>query len=147
MLWVYFQIRPCIAKQLSFLSRVRLACHHSQNNVCWKLVIATLLFIKLGSWLPGYKSPWSARSRLGFRPIFLKRNEIYFSAKFQLSLLQLLLIGLLHQNGRPWDWDFNHTRLSSRTWNSEILPIQCLYSKLRQSYAPFWQEVTTVIVA
>ena len=76
MLWVYVQIRPCIAKHLSFLSCVRLGCYHFQNNVCWKLV--TLLFIKLGNWLPGYKSPQSARSRLGFRPILLKRNEIYF---------------------------------------------------------------------
>ena len=74
MLWVYFQIRPCIAKHLSFLSRVRLGCHHFQNNVCWKLL--TWLFIKVGNWLHGYKSPWSARSRLGFRPILLKRNEI-----------------------------------------------------------------------
>ena len=144
MLWVYFQIRPCIAKPLSFLSRARLGCHRSQNNVCWKLV--TLLFIKLDNWLPGYKSPWSARSRLGFRPILLKEMRFILSTKFQLSVLQLLLIGL-YQNGRPRDWDFNHTRLRSRTWNSEILPIQCLYSKLRQSYVPFWQEVITVIVA
>ena len=28
MLWVYFQIRPCIAKHLSFLNRVRLESHH-----------------------------------------------------------------------------------------------------------------------
>ena len=49
MLWVYFQIRPCIAKHLSFLSHVRLGCHHSQNNDCWKLVTATLLFTKLGN--------------------------------------------------------------------------------------------------
>ena len=28
MLWVYFQIRSCIAKHLSFLSRVRLGYHH-----------------------------------------------------------------------------------------------------------------------
>ena len=33
-----------------------------------EVVTATSLFIKLGSWLPGYKSPRSARSRLGFRP-------------------------------------------------------------------------------
>ena len=78
MLWAYFQIRFCVAKHLSFLSHVRLGCHHSQNNICWKLVTATLLFIKLGNWLPGYKSPQSAKSRLGFRPILLKRNEIYF---------------------------------------------------------------------
>ena len=51
---------------------------HSQNNVCWKLVTAALLFIKLGNWLPGYKSPQSARSRLDLRPFLLKRNEIYF---------------------------------------------------------------------
>ena len=42
------------------------------------LFFSTLLFIKLGNWLPGYKSLRSARSRLGFRPILLKRNEIYF---------------------------------------------------------------------
>ena len=78
MLWVYFQIRPRIAKHLSFLSRVRLGCHHFQNNVCWKLVTLLFFFIKLGNWLHGYKSPWSAMSRLGFRPILLKRNEIYF---------------------------------------------------------------------
>ena len=54
---------------------------------------------------------------------------------------------MLQQNGRPRDWDFNNTRLRSGTWNSEILPCQCLFSKLRQSYAPFWQEVITVIVA
>ena len=82
MLWVYFQIRPCIAKHLSFLSHVRLAFHHSLNNVYWKLVTTTLLFIKLDNWLPGYKLPWSARSRLGFRPILLekkkKKREIYF---------------------------------------------------------------------
>ena len=77
--WVKFQIRRCIAKHLRFLSRVRLRCHHSQNNVRWKLVTYTLLFIKLGNWPPGYKSPQSARSRLGFRPILLKRNEIYFA--------------------------------------------------------------------
>ena len=54
---------------------------------------------------------------------------------------------MLQQNGRPRDWDINHTRVRSRTWNSGILPIQCLFSKLRQSYVPFWQEVITVIVA
>ena len=54
---------------------------------------------------------------------------------------------MLQQNGRPRDWDFNHTRLRSKTWNSGMLPIQCLFSKLRWSYAPFWQKVITVIVA
>ena len=146
MLWMSFQIRPCIAKHLSFLSCVRRGCHHSQNNVCWKLV--TLFFIKLGNWLPGYKSPWSARSGLGFRSILLKRNEIYFVTKFQLSLLQLLLMGSVTPKWQTKGLKFcNHTRLRSRTWNSEILPIQCLYSKLRQPYTPFWQEVITVTVA
>ena len=46
-----------------------------------EVVTATSLFIKLGNWLPGYKSPRSARSRLGFRSILLKRNEIYFVYK------------------------------------------------------------------
>ena len=76
-----------------------------------------------------------------------KKWDLFCLLKFQLSLLQLLLIGMLHQNGRPRDWDFNPTRLRSRTWKSGILPIQCLFSKLRQSYAPFRQEVITVIVA
>ena len=49
---VYFQIRPCIVKHLSFLNCVRLGCNHSLNYVRWKLVTATLLFIKLGNWLP-----------------------------------------------------------------------------------------------
>ena len=53
LLWVWFHIRHCIAKHLSFLSRVRLRCHHSQNNDCWTLVTSTLLFIKLGNWPPG----------------------------------------------------------------------------------------------
>ena len=43
------------------------------------------------------------------------------------------------------EWQLSAIR--PRTWNSGILPIQCLFSKLRQSYAPFWQEVITVIVA
>ena len=72
--------------------------------------------------------------------LFCLLNSSYHSSNY-------FQLGLLHQNGRPRDWDFNHTRLRSRTWNSGILPIQCLFSKLRQSYAPFWQEVITVIVA
>ena len=120
------------------------ATRHSQS-VCRQLVTANL--IKLNNWLPGYKSPQSARSRLGFRPIFLKRNEILFCLlKFQLSLLQLPL-GLLHQNDRPRDWDFNHIRLRSRTWNSEMLPVQCLFSKLRRPSALCWQEAIRAIVA
>ena len=66
---------------MSFLSCVRLRCSHSQNNVCWKLVTETLLFIKLGNWLPGYKTPQSARYRLAFRPILLKRNRFILSIK------------------------------------------------------------------
>ena len=45
------------------------------------------------------------------------------------------------------DWDFVHTGHRYRTWNSGILAIQVLFSKLRQSYVPFWQKVITVIVA
>ena len=112
MLWMSFQIRPCIAKHLSFLSCVRLGCYHSQNNVCWKLVTATVLFIKLGNWLPSYKSPWNARSGLGFRPILLKRNEIYFVTKFQLPLLQLLLMGSVTPKWQTKGLRFcNHTSL------------------------------------
>ena len=35
------------------------ATRHSQSNICWQLVTETLLFIKLGNWLPGYKSSQS----------------------------------------------------------------------------------------
>ena len=85
---------------------------------------------------------------VGVRPILLKKkwdlfcllNSSYHSSNY-------FYLVLLHQNGRPKDWDFNHTKLRSRPWNSEILPIQCLYSKLRPSYVPFWQEVITVRVA
>ena len=113
------------------------ATKHSQNNVCWQLATATLLFIKLGNRLPDHKSPWSAWSRAQFQACASVRKwDLFCQLKFQLSFLQLLLI-LLHQNGRPRDWDFNHTGLISRTWNSEILPILCLFSKLRQSYATF----------
>ena len=90
MLWVYFQIRPCIAKHLSFLNRVRLECYHSQNSVCWKLVTATLLFIKLGNWLP---VSLKCQVQTGFQAYFYKKKWDLFSTKFQLSLLQLLLIG------------------------------------------------------
>ena len=31
----------------SFLSHVRLGCHHSQNNVCWRLVTSTSLLLLL----------------------------------------------------------------------------------------------------
>ena len=94
MLWVYFQIRPCIAKHLSFLSRVRLGCHHSQNNVCWKLVAATLLFIKPGNWL---QVSLKCQVQTGFQAYSSKKKEkmrFILSTKFQLSLLQLLLIQL-----------------------------------------------------
>ena len=36
------------------------AIRHSQRNVCWQLITTTLLFIKLGNQMPGYKSPQSA---------------------------------------------------------------------------------------
>ena len=75
-----FRLDIVLLNNLSFLSRVGLRCHHSQNNVCWKLVTTTLLFIKLGNWLPGYKSPRSARSKLGFRPV-LKRKRFILSTK------------------------------------------------------------------
>ena len=76
-----------------------------------------------------------------------KKWDLFWLLKFQLSLLQLLLTGSVTTKWQTKGLRFNHTRLRSRTWNSGILPIQCLFSKLRQSYAPFWQEVITVIVA
>ena len=89
--WVYFQIRPCIAKHLSFLSRGRLGCHHSQNNVCWKLVTANLLFIKLGNWL---QVSLKCQVQTGFQAYSYKKKwDLFCLLKFQLSLLQLLLIG------------------------------------------------------
>ena len=84
----------------------------------------------------------------GFQAYFSENKwDLFRLLKFQLLLFQLLLIGLLYQNGRPRGWDLNHASLQSMTWNSEMLPVECLVSKLRQPYATFWQEVTRVIVA
>ena len=100
---------------------------------------------QLAAWLQ--VSP-KCQVQTGFQAYSSKKKwDLFCLLKFQLSLLQLLLIGSVQQNGRPRDWDFNHTRLRSRTWNSGTLPVQCLFSKLRQSDAPLWQEVITVIVA
>ena len=57
------------------------ATRHSQSNVRWKLVTATLLFIELGNWLPGYKSSQNARFRLGFRHILWKEMRFILSIK------------------------------------------------------------------
>ena len=57
------------------------ATRHSQNNVCWQLVTATLFFIELSNWLPGYKSSRSARFRLGFRHILWKEMRFILSIK------------------------------------------------------------------
>ena len=95
-----------------------------QNSICWQLVTIILLFIKPHNWL------LDCTSRVSFRPILLKRNGIYFVYEnFGRHSSNYFYLGLLHQNGRPGDWDCNHTRLRSRTWSSEILPFQCLFSK------------------
>ena len=116
---------------LSFLSWVRLGCHWTFSKQCLQVANNCSLFIKLNNSLPGYKSPQSDRSRLCFRSILLKRNGIYFvyeNSSHHSS--NYFYLGLLYQNGRPGDWDCSHTRLRSRTWSSEILPFQCLFSKL-----------------
>ena len=98
-----------------------------------------------GTWLQ--VSP-KCQVQTGFQAYSSKKKwDLFCLLKFQLSLLQLLLIGSVTTKWQTKGLRFNHTRLRSRTWNSGILPIQCLFSKLRQSYAPFWQEVITVIVA
>ena len=75
--WVKFQIRRCIAKHLRFLSRVRLRCHHSQNNVCSKLVTSTLLYKnrQLAIWL---KVSPKCQVQTEFQAYSSKKKEIYF---------------------------------------------------------------------
>ena len=145
---VYFQIRPCIVKHLIFLNCVRLGCNHSLNYVCWKLVTGNLTFYKtrqLATWLQ-VSSKFQVQT--GFQAYSSKKTwDLFCLLNFSYYSSNYFKLGLLHQNGRPRDWDFNHTRLRSRTCSSGIFPIQCQFSKLRQSYAPFWQEVITVIVA
>lgn len=53
----------------------------------------------------------------------------------------------MHQNSVPRDWDFNHVKLKSQTWNSGIFVTWCTefpWSKLRQNYALFQQEGASV---
>ena len=152
-LWCNFRLDLVLLNTWAFWVMSGLdATKHSQNNVCWQLATTTLLFIKLGNWLlllllsrfscVRQLATWLQVSvkclvQSEFQAYAsVKKWDLFCQLKFQLSFLQLLLI-LLHQNGRPRDWDFNHTRFRSRTWNSEILPILCLFSKLRQSYATF----------
>ena len=53
------------------------ATGHYPNSICWQPVTIILLFIKLGNWLPGYKSLKLRRSLWGFKvflcPLFLPR--------------------------------------------------------------------------
>ena len=72
---------------MSFLSHVRLGCHQTFSK---QYMLASsncnLTFYKtswrlVGNWLPGYKSPLSATSRLGFRPILLKKMRFILSIK------------------------------------------------------------------
>ena len=67
------------------------ATRRSQNNVCRQLVTAILLFIKPDNWLLDYTS------RVSFRLILLKRNEIYFVYLDSSCHFQLLLLGSVAQ--------------------------------------------------
>ena len=100
---------------------------------------------QLATWL---QVSLKCQVQTGFQAYSSKNKwDLFHLLKFQLSPLQLLLIGSVTPKWLTRVWEFNHIRLSSRTWNSGILPVQCLFSQLRQSCAPFWQEVITVIVA
>ena len=100
---------------------------------------------QLATWL---QASLKCQVKTGFQAYSSKTKwELFNLLKFQLSPLQLLLIGPVTPKWLTRVWDFNDIRLRSRTWNSGILPVQCLFSQMRQSYAPFWQEVSTVIVA
>ena len=67
------------------------ATRRSQNNVCRQLVTAILLFIKPDNWLLDYTS------RVSFRLILLKTNEIYFVYLDSSCHFQLLLLGSVAQ--------------------------------------------------
>ena len=69
------------------------ATRRSQNNVCQQLVTAILLFIKPHNWL------LDCTSRVSFRPILLKRNEIYFVYLDSSCHFQLFLLGSV---GQKW---------------------------------------------
>ena len=69
---------------------------------------------QLATWL---KVSLKCQVQTDFQAYSKKKWDLFCILKFQLSLLRLL-IGSVTQNGRPRDWDFNHTRLRSRTWNS-----------------------------
>ena len=100
---------------------------------------------QLAPWLQVFSK---CQVQTGFETYSSKNKwDLFHLLNFQLSPLQLLLIGSVTPKWLTRVWEFNHIKLRSRTWNSEILPVQCLFSKLRQSYAPFWQEVITIIVA
>ena len=64
-------------------------------------------WINLANWLPAYRSPQSARSRLGFRLILLKRDKFYFVYK----------CSGCHSSNYFWVCytDINHTGLIKRT--------------------------------
>ena len=92
---------------------VRLGCHHSQNNVCWQLINATLLFYKtrqLATWLQ--VSP-KCQDQTGFWAYSSKKTwDLFCLLKFQLSLLQLLLIGSVIPKWQTKGLRFcNHTSL------------------------------------
>lgn len=100
-LWVKFQIRRCTAKHLSFLSRVRLRCNHSQNNVCWKLVTATSFFLiyktrQLASWLQVFLK---RQVQTGFQPYSSKKerkqSQKWFASWFNSSPWYATLISTL----------------------------------------------------
>ena len=102
-----------------------------------------LTFYKTRQLAPWLQVSPKCQVQTGFQAYSSKQKwDLFCLLKFQLSHLWSITTKWQTKGLR-----FNHTRLRSRTWNSGILPIQCLFSKLRQSYAPFWQEVITVIVA
>ena len=144
--WHYgcnFRLVLVLLKNLSFLSRVRLGCHSKQ---C--LLAASnckLTFYKTRQLPTGLPKVSGLDWVSGL--FFWKEMRFILSIKIPVVTPPTTSNWVCYINGRPRDCDFNHTRLRSRTWNSETLPIQCLFSKLRQSYTPFWQEDIRVIVA
>ena len=127
---------------MSFLSHVRLGCHQTFSKQC--LLAASncnLAFYKtrqLATWLQ--VSP-KCQVQTEFPAYsYEKKWDFFCLSEFHLSLLWLLLVrsDTPKWKTKGWRW--------SRTWNSGILPIQGLVSKLRLPYAPFWQKVIRVIV-
>lgn len=80
-------------------------------------------YIKWDGWLPGYNGyPLKFQVPPVFQPSFpkfLRERDLFCLITFGLVIV---LLRFVSPKWRLRDWDVNHTRLRSRTWNSRMLP-------------------------